>query len=188
MEIYDGPTLLKEAAKKHMINLNLLIAETSLWANPAVHRLLLKNNKSGAFYPNVRRAKKGKEKIGDVVGKIKLDGNIYANYAIRYSIGIPPKNKNLTRFATCHIWPQTCYDEKYHTAIPNLVLLPASLASLTDHNSDIAAVLQYRSFELYQWFPTGERKPRKPKFYPDCWRRPFEFTARIERKIKNQKL
>lgn len=139
--VYDGLSLLKEAAKKHAINLSVLIAETSLWANPEVHKELLKDNKSGAFYPNVRRANKGEEK-GIRIGEIKLDENIYANYAIKYAIGIPPKSKDkINGFATCHIWPLSCYDEKYHTAIPNLVLLPAPLASLTDHDPEIQAIL-----------------------------------------------
>lgn len=183
---YDGSSLLVEASRKHKINLSLLVAETALWANPEVHKRLLEENKSGAFYPNVRRARKGREKRGDVVGGVKLDDNTYANYAIRQAIGIPPKNNKLIGFATCHIWPLTCYDEKYHTAIPNLVLLPASLASLTDHNP-IQAVLQYRSFELYKWVPDGEQRPRKPRDYPDCWKRPFGFTAKIEKAIKNRR-
>ena len=185
--LYDGSSLLKEAAKKHGINLSVLVAETSLWANPEVHRQLLKDNKNGAFYPNVRRAKKG-EGIETLVGGVRLDGNTYANYAIKYAIGIPPKSEGkIIGFETCHIWPLTCYDEKYHTAIPNLVLLPAPLASLTDHDSEIQAILQYRSFELYKWIPNGKQRPQKPENYPTCWRRPFEFTEKIEKSIRNSR-
>jgi len=183
---YDGSLLLAEALKRHKINLNLLVAETALWANPAVYKQLLKDNKSGAWYPKCRRAKKG-EKKGEVVRGIRLDDNTYANSAIRTAIGIPPKNNKLIGFATCHIWHGTCYDEKYHTAIPNLVLLPAALASLTDHDDKIKAILQYRTFELYKWVPDGKQRPRKPRHYPDCWKRPFDFTAKIEKAIKNRR-
>ena len=100
---YNGLILLVEASRKHKINLSLVVAETGLWANPEMHKRLLEENKSGAFYPNVRRARKW-EKRGDVVGGIKLDDNTYANYAIRKAIGIPPKNNKLIGFATSHIW------------------------------------------------------------------------------------
>jgi hypothetical protein len=180
--------MLIEAARKHQINLGLIVAETALWANPEVHRRLLKDNRSGAFYPNVRRAAKSKgEKKGGRTGGIRLDDNTYANYAIKKAIGLH-RSKNLIGFATCHIWPRTCYDEKYHTAMPNLVLLPAALASLTDHNSEIQALLQYRSFELYKWVPEGELRPPKPKSYPTCWRPPQEFTAKIDKAIRNRRL
>ena len=185
-DIYDGSRLLAEASRKHKINLSLLVAETALWANPEVHKQLLKDNKSGAWYPKRRRARANKgEKKGEEVRGIKLDDNTYANYAIKRAIGIP-RNK-LIKLATCHIWPDTCYNEKYHTAIPNLVLLPASLQSLTDYNPEIQAVLQYRAFELYKWVPDGKQRPRKPRYYPDCWKRPFDFTAKIEKAIKNRR-
>lgn len=184
----EGSLMLNKAAKKHQINLSLIVAETALWANPEVHSRLINDNGSGAFYPNVRRAKKGKgEKRGDRDGAIKLDDNIYANYAIKKAIG-RYKSKDLTGYATCHIWPETCYDEKYHTAIPNLVLLPAALASLTDHISEIQALLQYRSFELYKWVPDGKPKPRKPQNYPTCWQSPQAFTQKIDKTIRNRRL
>jgi hypothetical protein len=185
---YHGPTLLSEAMEKYQIDLGLLIAETALWAHPEVHKLLQSNkNLSGAFYPNVRRAKKSqKEARGGTFGGIIFDDNTYANTAIKKAIGV--SKNNIKDFACCHIWRDTCYSEECHTVIANLVLLPASLASLTDHNKQIEDILKYRSYVLYKWLPKGVQRPKKPKNYPSYWRTPFEFTEKIKNAISKRKL
>ena len=81
--------------------------------------------------------------------------------------------KNLVGFECCHIWPRTCYDPRYHTAIANLVLLPRVLAGLTDHDPSIQRAIQYRAFELYRWYPDGEQPPEQPQVYPENWREPM---------------
>jgi hypothetical protein len=122
---------------------------------------------SPATYPNVRRAKVSKgERRGQVVDGIRLDDNTYANRAIKVAIGHPGILKG---FEACHIWPKTCYNERYHTAVANLVLLPRALAGLTDHDSEIQRALQYRAYELYEWWPETEPQPVKPAFYPNNW-------------------
>lgn len=53
----------------------------------------------------------------------------------------------------CHIWPGTTYDERYHTLLANLVLIPRILANLSDYFNAVIDVLKYRSYELYGWYP-----------------------------------
>jgi len=43
-----------------------------------------------------------------------MDDNTYANVAIKRTLGV--SRTDLLGFEACHIWPMTCYDERYHTA------------------------------------------------------------------------
>ena len=80
---------LRDAAVKHGIRLEVLVADTALWANPEVHRQLVTDGSTGAFFPNRRRVRLGQgERRGQVVGTITLDDNSYANVAIKRAIGI----------------------------------------------------------------------------------------------------
>ena len=122
-----------------------------------------------AVYPNIRRARSG-EKRGTVTREgIRLDDNTYANNVIKALLAHQGKFEG---FAVCHIWPQTCYNERYHTMPANLVLLPRELAGLTDHNRSIEKCLQYRAWELYGWHPDEQMPPEKPANYPNNWRAP----------------
>jgi hypothetical protein len=183
---YDGLTMLKEAAVHHGIHLSLLVAETSLWANPEVHRWLLQENGVGAYFPNVRRFRAtAGERRGEIRGSERLDDNSYANHAIKQATGIG--RSAIRNFETCHIWPQSCYDSLCHTVIANLVLLPRPLAGLSDHDPDIRAALQFRAFELFEWHPPGESKPTRPHFYPSTWNEPMPFSATIAKALKNRR-
>ena len=108
-ENYDGIKLLRLATHRHGIHLSVLIAETSLWASPEVHRRLLEENGSGVYYPNMRRKRNG-ENRRVMCGGDFLDDNTYANYAIKYAVGI--SRSKIVNFAACHIWPKTCYDSR----------------------------------------------------------------------------
>ena len=185
-EKIDADDLLKRATKKHNIHLNVLVAETSLWASPKVHFYLVEENGVGTFFPNVRRYRAGEgEKKGQVINGIRLDDNSYANHAIKRSIGIA--RENLKGFESCHIWPLSCYDELCHTVIANLVLLPRALAGLTDHDEEIQDTLKYRSFELYGWYPKNQKEPLKPSSYPTNWLSPYEFTPQVEKALHRRK-
>jgi hypothetical protein len=167
----DANELLAKSLEKNNIHLSVLVAETSLWAHPDVHNNRLADTGSAAMFPKVRRARAGhNEKRGETVNEIKFDDNTYANNAIKRACGL--KRKAVIGFEACHIWPLTCYDERYHTAIANIVLLPRALASLSDHNDEIKKSLQYRAFELYNWKPDGVPDLVKPNFYPTSWSAP----------------
>jgi hypothetical protein len=181
----NADILLQEAMEKHDIHLSVLVAEVALWADPKVHRILLAENSTGCFFPHTRRLRRAKgETRGAVVDGIRLDDNTYANHAIKQAIGT---GRDAKGFEACHIWPNSCYDERYHTVIANLVLIPRALASLSDHSREVRQSLQYRGFDLYGWYPVEEKQPERPDFYPNNWRRPEPFTERIARAIRNRK-
>lgn len=174
--IVDASDLLKEAVERRNIHMSLLVADTGLWVNPEFHQRLLRDTGSVALFPNVRRARLGQgERRGQIVdGGVRLDDNSYANLAIKRATGL---GKSAKGFEACHIWPLTCYKERYHTAVANLVLLPRALAGLTDHDIEIQKALQYRAFELYGWHPEEMPQPVKPIFYPAEWRDPLPDPA-----------
>lgn len=183
-EHYDATDLLVAVTQRHGISLSVLIAETGLWASPAVHRYLKDENQTGAYYPHTRRYRRGEQR-GDEVCGIYLDDNSFANTAIKQSLGID--RSAVVGFEACHIWPDSCYDARYHTVIANLVLLPAALAGLSDHHEETRAILQYRSRELYGWWPEGDDEPSRPATYPTIWREPFPFTDAIAKTLRRRR-
>ena len=134
-----------------------LVAETSIWVNPA------KVSKD-PVYPNIRRGRaKDKGKIEDGV---RIDDNTYANKALKTAIS---KDIDIANYTVCHIWPGTAYDQRYHTQLANLVLIPRVIAGLSDFCKKVVEMLKYRAYELYGWFPEEETAPEKPEYYPEKW-------------------
>ena len=138
--MYTAVDLLKHATQP----LLTLVAKTTLWASPEVYKRLLEQSGSGVWYPNARRFKKG---VGEIKGWAengdRLDDNTYANFAIKKAL-VGTNRKLLSGFSVCHVWPKTCYDKRYHTSIPNLVLMPSSLSSLSDFHPEIQLALQFQ--------------------------------------------
>lgn len=156
--LYDGDEIQSKSSFKEVEHALIdLIAETSIWVRPDQVSLT-------AIYPDIRRGA-SKEK-GQIINGIRIDDNTYANRALKQGIS---KSLNFKNYVTCHIWPGTTYDERYHTMLPNLVLIPRVLAGLSDFCSEVINVLKYRSWELYGWFPEEDSKPQKPLYYPDKW-------------------
>ena len=134
------------------------IAATAIWVRP--DRISM-----NPVYPDTKRGR-AKEK-GKVVDGIRIDDNTYANIAIKKAISSSIDFKN---YMVCHIWPGTTYDERYHTLLANLVLIPRILANLSDYFNAVIDVLKYRSYELYGWHPEGTAAPQCPSYYPRVWR------------------
>ena len=142
-----------------------LIAKSSIWVLP-------ENVSSKAVYPNVKRGE-AKNK-GKIIDGIRIDDNTYANRAIKEAVS---KSIKFESYAVCHIWPKTTYDERYHTLLQNLVLIPRILAALSDYYEDVINVLKYRAYELYGWYPEGVERPIKPDYYPQKWSELIQYTG-----------
>lgn len=180
----DGNEVIEEALQSLGIDLSVLIARVTIWANPEVFNILKQDNGLGVYYPNVRRFKVGQgENKGQILNGIRLDDNAYANFAIKKSIG---HDRQASHFTTCHIWPGTCYDHRYHTCVANMVLIPKSISGLSDHDQHTIQCLKYRSFELYRWHPIEEQPPTKPSRYPAVWRDPMPITTAIKHALQNR--
>ena len=125
-------------------------------------------NDEGAWYGyKYRRANANEERgVNDPNDRnVILDDNTYANKAIKYAIcedlkkyGISVSINDFSKneFEACHIWDETCYNKKYHTSVANLVLLPRSLASLTDHCDAVKKLLQYEAWKRFKFKPKEE--------------------------------
>jgi hypothetical protein len=170
----NGNDDLIRAAKKLDFDLVDLVAETALWAPSEYVEQMRQKKNTVVMYPNIRR-KRIDEERGSVIGGIKFDDNTYANTAIKRALGI--KRTEIEGYTACHIWPDTCYDERFHTAIPNLVLLPSAIAGLSDFFDNVIQALQFRSFEIYGWYPEGKDEPTKPANYPINWQEPRSFSS-----------
>jgi len=168
------------------IDLQALIAEVALWAPVMAHKARVENeNPTGAVYPHVRRARLGSgEKAGVVVDGIRLDRNNYANAALRRALKFHRRRKD--GYQACHIWPNTCYDERYHTVLANLVLIPGPLVSLTDFDTGVIAALQYRAYELYDWHPFEVPPPERPSGYPEIWSDAATTDSRADRRSRRE--
>ena len=166
---FDAQELLKMACLNRQVRFSDLVADTALWAHPETHRRQVRLG-SAAVYPKIRRARAGQGEQRGVNNGEGFDDNSYANITIKRALGI--HRSKLVGFECCHIWPNSCYDARYHTVIANLVLLPRALASFSDHDPEVQAALQYRSHDLYGWHPDDWPPPQHPDNYPLQWRAP----------------
>jgi hypothetical protein len=94
-----------------------------------------------------------------------------------------------------HIWDGLTQDVRYYTSISNLCVTPSFLAKLTDHSSEIQALLRFRAYELYSWHPMDTPQPSKPPDYDQLeWAAPLdpvfdlakEFHKHMRTKPKNR--
>ncbi|WP_147275989.1 hypothetical protein [Pelagibacterium lacus] len=114
-----------------------------------------------AIFPVVRNfAKRGaiEQRGGSLVG---LDDNKAPTDAFLWANAITRRPPDL-QFN--HIYARSD-DPDCYTCLANLCASPGFLAKLTDTNSEIIALLRYRAFELYGWFPKDADKPIEPPGY-----------------------
>ena len=133
----------------------------------------------GSWYNCKYQRAKHFQKRGEKCGDITFDDNTYANNAIKLAIlkglekyGIHGSSRQIFKgFETCHIWPDTCYDARYHTSVANVVLLPREIAGLTDHCQAVEDLLKYEAWKRFGFKPDEADVPAKPKNYSKIiWR------------------
>ena len=162
---YKAEDVLKDALKvENCEHLLRLVARTSLWATKEEYIECLKNG-STAKHPHIRR-KYPYEERGKGDNNTRLDDNSYPNAQMKASL----KRQRIKPigYETCHIWERTCYDPRYHTCYANLVLLPRAIASLSDHNEEVKALLRWYAYERFDHFlPENKTLPPKPENYDE---------------------
>ena len=111
---------------------------------------------------------------------VKADDNTYANQYIKKAVlasfkdrfgGLGTSFDCFRDYEACHIWDLPD-DRRYYASIANLVLLPRSIAGLSDHNNDVKDLLTYEAFRRFGFFPDEEKHaPNAPSFYKQIkWR------------------
>lgn len=124
----------------------------------------------------------------------KYDNNTYANKAIKYAVvsskGTPlhiTDTHCFSEYTACHIWDgqtstgktgnSTAYDNRFHTSLTNIVLIPSIFAGITDHNHVVSECLRIRSHQLYGHIPNivfPGAIPDVPNWYSSIiWRDDF---------------
>lgn len=138
----------------------------------------------GSWYNCKYQRAKHFQKRGEKCGDITFDDNTYANNAIKLALlkgleryGIHGSSRQIFKgFETCHIWPDTCYDARYHTSVANVVLLPREIAGLTDHCQAVEDLLKYEAWKRFRFKPDEEEVPQRPKNYNEkLWRPTLEL-------------
>lgn len=133
----------------------------------------------GSWYNCKYQRAKHFQKRGEKCGDITFDDNTYANNAIKLAVlkGLEKYcihgnfRQIFKGFETCHIWPDTCYDARYHTSVANVVLLPREIAGLTDHCQAVEDLLKYEAWKRFRFKPDEEEAPQRPKNYSKIiWR------------------
>lgn len=194
---FNARSSLNQALKDTDIDLGKLIAKTALFVSPETAQYLKSNNTNDEYIwrENCKRKESSKGKKGYADDGIYLDDNTIANGAIKKALGYDPKE--FYEYEVCHIWHKSCYDIRYHTSIVNLVLIPRSIAALSDFNIDIIKLLQYRAYELYNWYPKTYKidgsdfnpsQPQKPNNYNYEWQEPLPFNDKVKKYIDNRKI
>lgn len=167
-----------------------LVAKSAIFCPVSVFNAFIEEHKSHLLAPNTRRrrASEPRGKVGD----IRYDDNTYPNTRlkdlIRRHCGVDFVSGT---FNLCHIWQDTAYEVEYFSAIPNLVLLPRELASLSDYSQEICDLLAYRSFELYGWYPETLLPPERPERYDELiWfsHVGVDYTAQRRTEIRKKDL
>ena len=111
-------------------------------------------------------------------GPVRLDDNNQAKNAIKYAVlkglrkkyGLDGTPQLFKGFEACHIWAK-CDDERYHTSVANIVLLPREIAGLTDHCEAVKELLKYEAWKRFSFKPEDEATPQKPQYYNEVtWR------------------
>ena len=108
--------MLRDACEHRDIRLSILVADTGLWVRPDAYQYLLKENGTGAFFPDTRRYRaSGGECRGQIIDGLKLDDNSYANHTIKKALGLGSNGAD--GFEVRHIWPGSAYNANCHTEI-----------------------------------------------------------------------
>jgi hypothetical protein len=166
MNTITGEEIQTAAAQTLNVDFAALIALSAIWAPAEAHEACHDGCGGYASVPNCKR-KRHNEPRGEVNGVI-YDDNSRANSKMKAMVrkyyGV-----RLEEFTVCHVWPDTCYDVRYHTCLANLVYIPAAIHSLTDYDAHVEACLKYRAYELFGWKPEEEMVPVKPDNYPAVW-------------------
>ena len=161
-----GKEIRTAAGQKLNVDFAALIARCAIWAPREVHEACHDGHGVYAGVPNCRR-KRHFEPRGERDGIIYDDNsrpNAKMKAMVRNCYGV-----RLEDCTVCHVWPDTCYDVRYHTCFANLVYIPAAIHSLTDYDEHVEACLKYRAYELFGWKPDEEEIPAKPENYPAEW-------------------
>jgi hypothetical protein len=122
---FDLNNDLENSVSKDLIRLLIdVVAEKSWWVNPLIYKRI-KN-----IFPKTRRAHHNEDRRQITEDGIQLWNNEIPQKALQRSPGNPrPKFRHGN---VCHIYEGSVYLRTHYSNLANLVLLPRSIASLSE--------------------------------------------------------
>lgn len=156
----------EECLKNVPIDFIKLILQTSFWVKKDVFDFIAKNSKinaQGVFYPYTIR-KRGSELQSSTPRweKVKedrrfLDLNHKPQNALSYSLVGKSFQAAFSDYTCCHIYGgEYSHDWKCFTCVGNMILVPKTLQSLTDHHGEVINYLKQIAFLKYDWKPDNQ--------------------------------
>ncbi len=116
-----------------------------------------------------------------VARDVIADDNTLANRAIKtavlksFELKFGPSKYDYSLFRdyeACHIWDLPD-DRRYYASIANLVLIPRSLAALSDHFPEVRNLLRLEAYKRFGFIPDGMPSPTSKYHKQVVWR--FNF-------------
>ena len=170
----NGVHVTKEVCESMEIKLEDLIAKTAIFACEDSVKTIVSQYGNALMYPNLRRKTGKDEERRSFDGDVFLDDNTYVNRSFKAGF----ENITFEKYTVCHICDDV-QDINLFSEVRNLVLIPSGLHALSDKLPNIINILQYRAYELYNWWPGKEGPHQSPSNYPDnnMWRSRLPFTV-----------
>lgn len=137
------------------------------------HPLTVDQTGAHAVFPIIRNLKRRGE-VDYLNGRlIGFDDNTSPTEAFSWANGLLRRPRDL-QFN--HVYSRST-DPDCYTNLANVCISPSFLAKLTDTDTQIQALLRYRAYTLYGWYPADEHIPNEPGVYGDLiWADPIPAT------------
>ena len=149
-----------------------------------------------------RRKAKQKEKrgeTGNVYGMdIIWDDNSAINYRFKALLNYgksQDESQKFKNYTVCHVYSGLSHNPLFFSSTANIVLLPNTLAGLSDHCDIIKDLLAHRVYQMFKWYPETEgffipeynkdfiNLPWKDQVSDEVWEsdKPQDMERRLER-------
>jgi hypothetical protein len=153
-----------------------LVASNSMWVSKSVC------TKIGTVFPQTIRTSK-REDRGRVVNGLTLYDNHPAQDAFWAAIG--SNGRHFENANVCHVYSERgVQDPQHFTRLANLLVLPKSLASLSDSDvGPVRDILRYRTYKLYGYRGPDRKRPPRPAYYPKVWAQSSELDPQTESRV-----
>jgi hypothetical protein len=147
----------------------------------------------GAVFPSIRD-QRNRISVERRDGRVLfLDDNTTPRWAVLWSHGIAT-SAHPRGWTFAHVWSRS-KDPCAYTHLANLLMMPESLASLSDKDGPFAPFLRYHAQQIYGWVPEGTEHLTKPHGfehirwnYFENFDSPREFVAERVRDLNNQRV
>jgi hypothetical protein len=157
------------------------VASLTLFAHPET----VAQTRGSNIFRMVRRKQQGEvgtfAEVPGCEGSVMRDDNRSPAVALEWAHGLSKRQDVQVN----HVW-QRSQDVSAYTALSNLCLTPAFLSKLTDTDVAIRALLRYRAYELFRYWPDHASRPARPDGYDTVtWAEPLPAVVNLEHALRS---